>query len=181
MDTILKNTESQQITPPVITREQLDLAGAVARGRLHSLIRSTLARHGIRQQQLASMIGVNKSTISRMLSSPKNLTVENAGRILRALNCWLELRAEPINIQAQFSFDRTSSNGLEYRLIVDPNQPNPVLILPQVGSRGAFIDSQMSETYTRSISGYKTFTRRLDVDAKSAFTLTAVVKNVRVS
>lgn len=116
-----------------LSEVQLSAAGALARRRIHSAIRRALSAAGIRQSQLASILGINKSSVSRMLASPNNLTIENAGRILRAANYWLDVVPRPIEHVGDHAnmVTKAGSTGLSYRIIHDPTQTCLVVVTPK--------------------------------------------------
>lgn len=91
------NASHKLTTSPVVVRnhEAIELAGGLARQELFSIVRFLLNSSKIKQQDVADALGVNKSIVSRMLSSPRNLTVTNAGRVLGVLGYWLHFNPQP--------------------------------------------------------------------------------------
>ncbi len=79
----------------IASKEAIELAGGLARRELYSTVNYILSRSRLKQQEIADALGVNKSVVSRMLSQPRNLTIENAGRILGALGYWLHFNPQP--------------------------------------------------------------------------------------
>lgn len=79
----------------IASKEEIELAGGLARRELYSTVNYLLSRSRLKQQEIADALGVNKSVVSRMLSQPRNLTIENAGRILGTLGYWLHFNPQP--------------------------------------------------------------------------------------
>ena len=73
-----------------------ELAGDAAVRALFDVVRAELHQSGLKQTELAHILGVHPGTISKALSEPKNLTTEHAGRLIFALGKWLRFHAVPL-------------------------------------------------------------------------------------
>lgn len=75
--------------------DELELAGASAVRRLFSLVRRRFCElertQGFTQKQLAERMELKPAQISRWMSSPSNMTVRTAAKLLCAMDCKLEL------------------------------------------------------------------------------------------
>jgi transcriptional regulator with XRE-family HTH domain len=78
--------------------EQIKLGGNLARERLSRYVRRAVSKSGLSQNEIADILGVNKSTISRLLGSSRNMTIESAGRIFRALGQFVVISSEPVPV-----------------------------------------------------------------------------------
>lgn len=76
--------------------EQANLAGGLAARRLWALVRLSLRRSRLGQSDVARRLGVNRSTVSRALASPSSMTIDRAGRLIRAAGYYIKFDLEPV-------------------------------------------------------------------------------------
>jgi len=93
--------------PPVLTAQQADLGGSLAARRLWAVVRRALRSASMTQSDAACALQVNRSTISRAIQAPSNMTIDRAGRIARSAGYFLTFDLEPV------------SGGLVLRTVTD--------------------------------------------------------------
>ncbi len=80
-----------------VNKHQVELGGGVAARRLWSTVRRALRSKGLKPSDVSDAWGVSRSTISRSLSAPSNMTIDKAGRIARTAGFYLTIDLEPID------------------------------------------------------------------------------------
>lgn len=130
-----------------LSEAQLELSGDLSRRRLNVTLRTALARSGLKQKDLAVQLKLNRSSVSRMLSGSRNLTIENASRLLRALDCWLEFKATPISREHDsnwLSVPDVSSTFYRVTSVQDTNRFTLfVLEVSQVGTLNSGVSAEL--------------------------------------
>lgn len=104
-----------------VSAEQIKLGGNLARERLSRYVRRAVSKSGLSQNEIADILGVNKSTISRLLGSSRNMTIESAGRIFRALGEFVVISSEPVPSPAQKGNIEPHTRGQAFSYVC--NQP----------------------------------------------------------
>lgn len=101
-------------------REASHILGEMAASRLFDLIRERLdelaTREGLTQADLAKRLGLKEQQVSRWVTHPRNITVKSAGRLLGALEAYLEFgleRFEDVNAGNHLSTVTISTDGRE--------------------------------------------------------------------
>lgn len=72
------------MTSDAPTKDELLAAELMAERELASILREAVERSGLDRQEIARRLGIHKSNVSKVLNSPRNLTVRMAARLLRA-------------------------------------------------------------------------------------------------
>lgn len=80
-----------------LTDQQAELGGALAARRLWAAVRRSLRLASMNQSDAAAALRVNRSTISRAIQAPSNMTIDRAGRIARSAGYYLTVDLEPVS------------------------------------------------------------------------------------
>ena len=62
-----------------------------------AMIRANRKNRGLRQEQLAELLGVSKSAVSQYESGKGSLNVATLAKLASALNCTIEIKMTPID------------------------------------------------------------------------------------
>jgi len=78
------------------TKDDLRVAEFLAEQSLLAVVRQACDESGLDRQEIARRLGVHRSNVSKLLNSPRNMTVRMAARLMRAVGRRLFYSSMPV-------------------------------------------------------------------------------------
>lgn len=78
------------------TKDDLRVAEFMAEQQLLAVVRQACDESGLDRQEIARRLGIHRSNVSKLLNSPRNMTVRMAGRLMRAVGKRLFYQTMPV-------------------------------------------------------------------------------------
>lgn len=78
------------------SKDELLAAEVMAERELASILREAVDKSNLDRQEIARRLGVHRSNVSKILNSPRNLTVRMAARMLRAAGARFAFATVPV-------------------------------------------------------------------------------------
>lgn len=78
------------------SKDEMLAAEIMAERELAAVLREAIERSGLDRQEIAKRLGVHRSNVSKILNSPRNLTVRMAARVLRAAGARFAFSTVPV-------------------------------------------------------------------------------------
>ena len=101
------------------TKDQLLMAEFMAEQELLSVVREAIDRSDLDRTEIARRLGIHRSNISKVLNTPRNLTVRMAARLLRAAGARMHVTALPVpegGVTQEECFQRMGENVATLRV-----------------------------------------------------------------
>lgn len=84
------------MTFDIPSKDELLAAEFMAERELAAVLREAVERSGVDRQEIARRLGIHRSNVSKVLNSPRNLTVRMAARLLRAAGARFTFSTMPV-------------------------------------------------------------------------------------
>jgi DNA-binding phage protein len=89
-----------------LTQEEVELAADYAEMAAYNLLNQIAAVSKLSNVEISEASGIDKSRVSKILSSPKNLTLSTFGALLRAMGYWFAPDALSVRESKKFYSDK---------------------------------------------------------------------------
>jgi transcriptional regulator with XRE-family HTH domain len=107
------------------SKSELTMAEVMAEQELVSIVREACDSSGLDRREIALRLGIHRSGVSKLLNTPRNMTVRMAARVLRAAGFRLKLGAIKIVSATEAPYSSEHPSTIATNIILFDNHRLP--------------------------------------------------------